>query len=162
MHINTLVFDFSRVLLFPTQLTYQGELNALHHKLSSKPDYVLNKHFYLNTQLLEYLQTLTEYPKHIYTSGHIQELPELQIHLSPIFTSTYTSSDIGPKNSPESYLHLIKLLDHPPNRVLFIDDSSDNIDAAKIAGLNTHLFITNDLLLSALAHLPNTKNPSST
>jgi putative hydrolase of the HAD superfamily len=44
------------------------------------------------------------------------------------------------KPRPEAYRWCCTALDRAPDRVLFIDDRRDNIDAAAAVGLGTHLF----------------------
>jgi len=55
--VNTLIFDFSRVLLYPKDEEYKGGLNKLDQDLSQRSDYVFDDYF-SNEGLIEYLNNL--------------------------------------------------------------------------------------------------------
>ena len=49
---------------------------------------------------------------------------------------------IIPINYPEIYDYVCKQI--PSNEILFIDDKQENLDAAKLFGMDTILFTSND------------------
>jgi putative hydrolase of the HAD superfamily len=56
------------------------------------------------------------------------------------FESAYVSYEIGcMKPSPEAFEIALRGIGLPPNQVLFLDDSSVNVEAARALGLNAHL-----------------------
>ena len=76
--IRAIVFDFSRVLLFPKDSGYTGSLNERHRELSKRGDYKLLEHFSLNEELLSYLDKIKgRYDLYVFTSETIQDSPEL-------------------------------------------------------------------------------------
>jgi len=95
--IKAIVSDFSRVLLFPKDKSYQGSLNALHKELSEKPSYNALDFFELNVGLLDFYKSLKDrIPVYIFTSDVIQDyciiIPTL--HSIPICTSETQSRTI--------------------------------------------------------------------
>ena len=71
--IKTLLFDFSRVLLHPTDKTYKGSLNNLHRELKDNESYYLFNYFELNQELLDYLKTVkNKFELCIFTTDIIQ------------------------------------------------------------------------------------------
>ena len=68
--IATIIFDLSRVLLFPKNKNYKGKLNALHRELSKKPDYDVLKNFEFNDALLNYLDKIKgKVALYVFTTG---------------------------------------------------------------------------------------------
>ncbi len=58
-----------------------------------------------------------------------------------MITRRFLSFEIGAaKPAPEIYSHVIRELQTDPAQLLFIDDLQENIDAARAAGMNGHLF----------------------
>jgi HAD superfamily hydrolase (TIGR01549 family) len=135
--IKAIVSDFSRVLLFPKDKTYQGSLNALHKKFSINNDYNILDYFELNTELLDYYKTLTpSINLYILTSDTIQDDPVLQQYLNPIFKTIYSASKMNvDKKNPEAYKKICIDLNLLPEEVLYVDDSEENSKAAESAGL---------------------------
>lgn len=134
--IKTIVSDFSRVILFPKDTAYSGELNALHKDLTDQKDYKIFNYFYLNDELLSYYAKIK--PRiniHIFTTGTIQNTPEILKKLSLIVDKIFTVREIGfQKNNPESYVILAIKLKIKPEEILFIDDTYENIKSASLAG----------------------------
>ena len=146
--IKVLLFDLSWTILFPKDETYGGELNLLHRQLSSKPGYDFSKHFYLNEETIKYLESLKgKAGLYIFTSGKIQNAPEIRPKLDSIFNKIYSAEEIGlGKKNPESYKSVVKDLKVKPSEILFIDDMEGNVEAAKQAGLNAVVFQNLDKL----------------
>lgn len=137
--IKALLFDFSRTLLFPTDKNYLGGLNSLYRELQQKENFKFLEHFELNNELLNYLVTVkNKFGLYIFTSESIQEDPAIKSDLAIIFTKVFSAKETGlSKKDPKSYELIAKELNISPNEILFIDDSQENLNAAKIAGLNT-------------------------
>lgn len=90
--IEALISDFSRVLLFPKDMSYKGGLNRLHREASADPRYRLLDTFELNVELLEYYQSVKEKVRLcIFTTETIQDSPELAPKLRPIFEKIYSA-----------------------------------------------------------------------
>ena len=142
--ITTLLFDFSRVLLFPKDKSYRGELNPLHAELSKNPNYKFLDYFELNAELLRFLKGIKDRSElYIFTSGTIQDAPEIQPTLRDIFVRVYSAERIGlSKKDPDSYSFIANDLGINAGEILFIDDTAANIKAARAAGLETLLFVS--------------------
>ena len=77
--ITAIIFDFSRVLLFPKDKNYKGKLNALHRELSKKPDYDVLENFEFNDELLSYLDKIkNKIDLYVFTTGIIQDSPKIK------------------------------------------------------------------------------------
>lgn len=150
--IKTLLFDFSRVLLHPTDKTYAGSLNNLHQELKDNESYYLFNYFELNKELLEFLKTLrNKFKMCIFTTDIIQNDPLIREKIDPIFFKIYSASELGiSKKEPQSYKFIAKDLGKNPEEIFFTDDTPSNIEAAKEAGLQTHHFKNNEELMNLL------------
>lgn len=153
--VQALIFDFSRVLLFPKDETYAGTLNELHKNLSSQVGYKLLDHFYLNEELLSHIHSLKErVSSYMFTSETIQESPELLPMLGEIFNKVYSSLRINlSKNNPEAYRYIAKDIKVTPENIAFIDDSETNLKAAGAAGLQTIHYENNYQTIQAINNL---------
>lgn len=140
--IKALLFDISRTLLFPTDKNYQGGLNSLYRELQQKENFNFLEHFELNNEALNYLDTVkNKVDLYIYTSESIQNDPAIIDRLLSIFKRIFSAKETGlSKKDPKSYEFIAKELNISPNEILFIDDSQENLDAAKIAGFNTLIY----------------------
>ena len=93
---KSIIFDFSRVLLFPKDKTYYGSLNEKHRTLSENPDYYLLDYFVVNEELLEHLSFLkTKYRLFIFTSETIQDDLSLKPFLLPLFEGIFSAMKLG-------------------------------------------------------------------
>lgn len=153
---KTLLFDFSRVLLHPTDKTYSGSLNNLHRELKDNESYYLFNYFELNEELLEFLKTLKgRYELCIFTTDIIQNDPLIREKIDPIFKKIYSANELGiTKKDPESYKFIAKNLGVKPEEIFFTDDTERNIEAAEETGFRTHLFKGNEKLIACLKSLP--------
>ena len=131
--IKAIVSDFSRVLLFPKDKNYKDSLNALHKEVSQKSNYNAFDYFELNTELLNLYKSLKDKtPIYIFTSGAIQDSPEFQPHLQPVFTGVLSAAKMNiDKKNPQAYKMVATQLNLPPDEILYIDDAPENITAAK-------------------------------
>ncbi|MCR4329669.1 MAG: HAD-IA family hydrolase [Candidatus Roizmanbacteria bacterium] len=144
--ITALLSDFSKVLLFVKDKTYGGKLNALNRQLiQEKGDYPFFNYFELNTELLDFYALLKKkysISLNIFTTGTVQERPELQPYLYPLFENVFSANnlEIGKENS-QSYVVLAKRVNAKPQTTIYIDDKQSNLDAAQRAGMNTVLYV---------------------
>ena len=61
-------------------------------------------------------------------------------HIFQHFEKLYLSHEVGcRKPAPESFLSVCKLMQCPPNQVIFLDDTKENIAGAEAAGLTAYL-----------------------
>ncbi len=151
--ITTLIFDFSRVLLNVKDKKYTGFLNDLHKEKSNEPGYKFFNYFELNEELLKYLETIKDkFSMYIFTTGSVQNVPEVRKRIDPIFRKIYSSEELGlNKKDPQSYLFIAKDLNKNPGEILFTDDQSENIKAVTTAGLLTIQFQSTDLFINTLS-----------
>jgi HAD superfamily hydrolase (TIGR01509 family) len=150
--IKAIVSDFSKVLLFPKDTQYLGSLNALHKELSQQANYNALEHFELNLALLDFYQSLKEtLLLYIFTSDAIQDSPEFQPYLQPVFTSILSAKKMNTdKKISAAYLLVAAELKLNPDEILYIDDALENIQAAKTAGLSTILYTNLEELVTEL------------
>lgn len=151
--INTLIFDFSRVLLFAKDKGYKEDLNPLHKKLvAENPNYAFLDYFELNKELLTYLETIKDkFELYIFTSGSIQNAKEIKGRIEQVFRGVFSAEEMGvSKKDPQAYVALTQKLSKNPNEAIFIDDSQTNIQAASRAGLNTFQYLDNQSLVKKI------------
>lgn len=143
--IKTLLFDFSGVILNPPQEATVEGVPEIHKEIFPKDPYYFANHFELNDQLLDFLKTQKEkFNMCIFTSMMLKEEPELRKKIDPIFSKIYSAAELGvSKSDPKSYEIILKDLRNNAAEVIFIDDSQDNIEAAKSLGIQT-LFYRNN------------------
>jgi FMN phosphatase YigB (HAD superfamily) len=156
--IKALISDIAWVLLFPTDKAYTSSLNNLHKEKSINPDYKFLDHFEFNIELLEYYKSLKgKVGLYIFTSETIQDAPELQPNLQSVFEKVYSASKLGiSKKDPNAYKFLVNDIQLQPEETLFIDDTQTNIDAAKLAGLDTILYKDNHQVITDISEKLNT------
>ena len=114
----------------------------------------------LNQKLLDYLAKIKKpacrqagkYKLAILTSSKfLVNQPKIKQKLDQIFIKYFFSKDLQKsKEDPEIYLQVAEKLKVKPEEILFIDDWQQRTDAAKEAGLKTHLFNSNQELLEFL------------
>lgn len=148
---KVLIVDFSRVLIFPVAENVDS-LNKHHESLSKDPSYKLFDHFWLNHELLDYLEEVSKHmPVYLFTDGKLHELPEVVPHLKDIFTEKHTVESLGlNKKQPESYVALAENIGVRPEDMVFIDDKATNVAAAVQAGVTAIHFTENQVLLNQL------------
>ena len=152
--ITSILFDFSRVILFPKDPNFHGSLNQLYEDCYKNFDYSFDKYFLINYELLILCRRLkNKYSLNIFTTEKIQTLPEVQKYTDGIFEHIYTTSEVGVnKNDPRSYIFIADENKVESTNVIFIDDQSENIQAAKIAGYNVIQYLDNVDLLAKLSY----------
>ena len=150
--IKVLLFDLSRTLLFPRDPSYKGELNPLHAQLNKTPGYDFNRHFYLNSELLEFLMGLKpRFRLCIFTSGVIQNAKAIKSRLRKVFDTIFSAEELRvTKKNPCSYVLIAKILHVQLSEILYFDDSQVNVRAALQAGLQGSRYRTNS---EVIAHI---------
>jgi len=151
--IKAIISDFSKVLLFPKDKSYQGKLNALYRQLSQTPGYNIFQHFELNTELLNLYSTLKDqFALYMFTSDVIQDAPEVQLYIQSVFTKIFSASKINiNKKDVAAYKKILAELNLSGDEVVYIDDTSEYIQAATQAGLHTIQYINNEDLREKLS-----------
>lgn len=152
------LLDLGAVILFPKDRDYKGKLNPLYAELSQKPNFNFSDHFELNTPLLNHLSSLKEAGLTLYmvTEGTIQNVPDIKLQLEAVFTKIFSGKEFGlSKQDPELYHEIVKKIGTEAKSIVFIDDSSGNIAAAKEAGFATIHHQTNDETIKNIDHLFN-------
>ncbi len=141
--MKTLLFDFSKVLLFPKDENYHGSLNKLYKKIQTEgKDF--DDYYRLNTDLLDYLSKL-DCEKYIFTTGTVQNAPEIKDLVKAVFNDIFNVPLIGfEKTDKRAYLDIAERVGVEPNALLFIDDNKDNLQAAREAGLDTLHYQNNE------------------
>lgn len=151
--MQTIIFDFSRTLLFPIDKTWTDSLNKLNKKLSDKnPNYDFLNYFYLNEDLLDYLSANKDkFELYIFTTGTVQNNLVIISKLKSIFKHIFTVEEVGfEKNSEKAYLKICQKLNQKPEQIIFIDDEVSNLNAAKKVGLQTIQYTSNQKLFKDL------------
>jgi len=142
--VTTILSDFSGVILMPKERFYTGTLNALDKDLSAKnPAYFFSDYFEFNTELLDlYRQLKPKYSMNIFTTGTIQNRPEVRQIIDPIFENIFSANEYGlSKKDPTAYLFIAGKLNKKPNEIVYIDDQESNTQAAQQAGLQVINYI---------------------
>ena len=140
--IKVLLFDLSRTLLFPVDNKYKGTLNQLHKKLSMNPDYNFWEHFRFDDEMMDYLnQFRNKCRLCIFTSGSIQNSPEIRSRLDEVFEKVYSADEIGlGKKDMKSYAFIAEDLKVEPWEIFYVDDSEENVNTARSAGLSARTY----------------------
>lgn len=87
--------------------------------------------------------------------AHIQRLTEMGELLENLDDRFYSHELGHMKPKDESYLSVIEQIDLPPKSILFIDDSEDNVNAARSLGMRAEQAKGFEALIQALnKHLP--------
>jgi len=167
-----LIFDFNRVLLFPTKsipvdliMSLQPSPSAvgadgddaaakqLTHKTSA---FDFFNYFEFNEPLFEFLAQLKAHRPnlhlHVFTNSSFSIFePESKAKLKPLFSQIFAAKDLGwSKDLPASYLKLAEELQIEPSSAFFVDDTLTNVEAAARAGMSTHHFTDNTSLISKI------------
>lgn len=151
--VTTLLFDFSRVLLDVKEKNYTGFLNDLHREKSKQSGYRFFDYFELNGELLSFLETIKDkYPLYIFTTGSVQNVPDVRKRIDLIFKKIYSSEELDlNKKDPKSYLFIAKDLNKSSSEILFTDDQLENIKSAETAGLTAIHFQNTKQFISELS-----------
>ena len=148
--MKVLLSDFSQVILFPRDLNYNGSLNGLYKKNKATGFNFLDI-YRLNTELLDYLQSIEGIQKHIYTTGTVQEAPEIRNAVMAVFETVFTVPSVGySKTDQRAYRKIAQTLGVETSEVLFIDDSISNCFAAREAGMQAVQFVDTKSIIQSI------------
>lgn len=149
--VKALLFDFSRVLLFPKGADPVESLNGKYRELMKAGQFDFFEHFRLNDELLDIIYRLQDdFDLYLFTSETIQEAPELQESLE-IFQKIFSAQQMNlDKKDPVSYQELAREMRVAPEEVLFIDDSLVNLASAAQTGMQVVHYKSNEQLTDSL------------
>ena len=158
--IKAVISDFSRVLLFPRDATYEGSLNEQYKEHCQEPGYNVLDHFRLNTELLDYYASLQEKVDfYLFTSDIIQDALAFQPSLQPLFRRIFSAAKMGShKRDHNAYQTIAHKLHLPPSEILYIDDVAENIAAAKAMGFVTLQYDTTQNVMQHMKTLMSKKS----
>jgi len=151
--ITSILSDFSRVVLKPKDDNYNGTLNGLYKELKSKSElFNFYDYFELNNQLLDlYKQLKKKYSINLFTTGSIQNAPEIKDKIYSVFEHVFSAEELGlDKKDPKSYMVIAENIHLSPDQIFYIDDQQENIEAAIKAGLFACLYENNQKLFKNL------------
>ena len=90
--------------------------------------------------------------KYIFTTGKVQNAEFIKHKLDMVFKDIFNVPMIGfKKTDKNAYLKLCEELDLKPSQVMFIDDTEENINAAKEAGLHAVVYHDNNQILNSIS-----------
>lgn len=114
--------------------------------------YSVFEHFRFDHELLKLVATLKGKVKlYLFTNGILHEVPEIRKELDSVFDHLYTTKDVGyKKDSPKAFTKLAEILQVTPEEILFFDDTLENIEAARGAGVTAHQYLSVDALRATL------------
>ncbi len=145
--VKALLFDFSRVLLFPKGSDPVESLNGKYRELLEQGEFDFFEHYRLNEELMDFIYKLQDdYELFLFTSETIQEAPELKEELSVfkrIFSGTRMNLD---KKEPVAYETIAREIGADIEEIVFIDDSMLNLTAAAQAGMQVIHYQNNEQL----------------
>ncbi len=150
--ITQILFDFSRVLLFPKDGNYKGMLNDLYRKIIKKQGYKFFDYFELNNELLQFMNKLkSKYTLSIFTTDIIQKDPALREILNNNFKNIFAANDLGiSKKDPDAYKLIADKLECRLNEIIYVDDNLKNVEAAQSVGTLAIHYISDDNLIKEL------------
>jgi len=137
--IKLLLFDFFGVILFGGNIS----------------------NMIFNQELLQFVKVQkNNYKTAILTnSDKLMSNKLVSAKLQPYFDQIFLAKDLEwSKQDPEIYKYIAAQFKIEPQKIFFVDDQEWNIEAAKKAGCETHLFTNNQELLAKLkTNIPNLK-----
>lgn len=154
--ITTLLFDFSWVLAFPYSAKIGSSAAYKQAKVEKKP---WQNYLTLNQEVIDFVEQIqNKYPSYIFSASSRSMLREIKENLVPPFVDVFSSKELGQyKHQPKSYQHIAQLINLTPEQILFVDDNTSNIEAAKQAGMSTIEFESNQDFLKKVKPLLNLK-----
>lgn len=145
--VKAILFDFSRVLLFPNGKDPVESLNGKYRELLERGEFDFFGHFRLNEELMDFIYKLQDdYELYLFTSETIQEAPELKEELG-VFKRIFSGTRMNlNKKEATSYETIAREISVDPEEIVFVDDSMLNLVAAAEAGMQTVHYQNNDQL----------------
>lgn len=153
--IKAIIFDFSRTLLFPVDRDYKESLNDLYKSVKDSYNFKFFDYFYFNKELLEFAGKIRNNLRtYIFTTDSIQEDLQIKDVIDKHFIKVFSAKDIHlDKNDIKSYQFIISELGFKPDEIVFVDDSDENVQTAKKAGINTIKYAEFDKFIQRLQEL---------
>jgi FMN phosphatase YigB (HAD superfamily) len=152
---KAIIFDFSKVFLFPKEPEYTGSLNAKNKELIEKygSAYPFLEYFRLNEELLELATKLSKtFQMYVFTTDDIQDNPQVKPTLDKIFDRIFKARELGiAKTDSKAYETIAKTLGMSVEEIIYIDDTLENVEAAKQTGLYAIHYKNNEQLISELS-----------
>ncbi len=136
--INTILSDLSRVILNPKDKNYNGSLNGLYKDLLQKnTSFNFYNYFEFNEDILKFYESLKDkYSINLFTTSTIQNSTEVKEIIDQVFDNIFSAEDYGlDKTKSNAYRFIADKLKISPDKILYIDDQLENIEAARKAGL---------------------------
>lgn len=153
--IQAIFTDSSHVLIFAKDPAYTGGINALYAKKKNTENFEFWSFFEINKELFEFYSSLNSHiPVYVFTTGTIQNAPELRSLYQNSFVDVFSANKLGiSKKDSSSYLALCEKIHVDPEKVLYIDDKQEHVDVAKQAGLVAFQHVSNDETLKKIESL---------
>lgn len=151
--VQVLLIDLFRVVVFPRDKTYFGDLNPLYSKNTLHLGQPVDSYLEFNHELLAFFTTLVPRLRLcLYTAAtQFQSDPAVKQLLDPVFTSVYSTEALGMrKTDPESFQLVCSQLQVSPPQVLYLGDNSAHVAAAASASLTAILFTTTSETITAI------------
>ena len=157
--VKVLLFGFFRVIIFPTNRSYIGDLVPYYSEASKRSDFQFSHYFEFNTELLETIKALPPTPvRCLITAASLHILPEVKPILDPVFSKVYSLEKLGMrKTDPEAYQPICSDQMVAPSEVIFIDDNLNCLQSAGSVGLITLPYLSNSQTISDLTKLLTTQ-----
>ncbi|HEX8965326.1 MAG TPA: HAD-IA family hydrolase [Patescibacteria group bacterium] len=154
--ISSLLFDLSRVIIFPKNIAYSADIHFLYQQLLKKNSlFDFDSYFYFNDELLSYISAQKSlYSMFIFTSGDMYLHPKVEKKLAPFFERIISTRDFGlEKDDPTVYQLALGKVKKTAAETVYIDDEQTHIFAAKLAGITTIHYSSNQHLYEELDRL---------
>ena len=142
---EVLLMDLGEVILYSKE-DLPGKMNPKHKQLVKEQgvEYPFFDYFSVREGVLSLLEDLKDkYRIYMITEGVIQNNLLLKKELERVFDykNIISTGALGlSKQSPEAYKRVVVRLRIKPEKILFVDDSTENIKAAESVGLQTIQF----------------------
>ena len=151
--IKAILSDFSKVCVFAKDEKYTGGLNSLHEELLKEGDYDFWKYFSLNQELLSFYKNKSKsIDIYVFTTKYIQDYPPIKDKIDGIFKDVFSGARLSiEKSNYESYNVIAKKIKLNSDEILFIDDNSKNVEAAKESGMQTILYKSNKDVIAKIS-----------
>ncbi|HAU98866.1 MAG: hypothetical protein UX04_C0007G0007 [Microgenomates group bacterium GW2011_GWF2_45_18] len=109
----------------------------------------------LRADLVELYQKIADHHEiFLFTEGTNYQLANVYETVTELFDKVYESTDIGYlKNDPEAYRWIASDLNVQTGDLVFVDDSIERVEAAKMAGAQVFHVTSIDALKEFLEHL---------
>jgi len=150
--LSVILMDLGMVILYSKE-ELLGKMNPRHKELLEieGKHYPFFAHFGVNDELLVFLAGLRgKYKIYMVTEGTIQNHQPLKEKLEVVFDfdNIISTGALGlDKKKPEAYEYVVGELGTDPSKILFIDDSLDNVVSASKVGFQTIQFTSEEQVI---------------